>query len=87
MLTDPRNGVGVPRIQLDAAITALLKTVAGSRPKPSPPPVAKGKPAPKPRPVARREPETHDGIRVIDGRDRDASKPNDRGKGEKRIKW
>ena len=77
MLTDPRNGVGVPRIQLDAAIAALLKTVAGSRPEP--------KPAPPP--VARREPETHDGIRVYDGRDRDASEPKDRGKGEKRIKW
>ncbi len=90
MVRDPRNGVSVPRIQLDAAIAALQKAVPGSRPepKPIPTPVAKVKPAPKPKPVARREPVIHDGIRVHDGKkDLEEAKPEDRGKGEKRIKW
>jgi subtilisin family serine protease/outer membrane protein OmpA-like peptidoglycan-associated protein len=77
MLTDPRNGVGVPRIQLDAAIAALLKTVAGAAPKPEP----------APKPAAIRKPEGHDGVRIYGERDGGKAEGIDRGDGEKRIKW
>ncbi len=73
MITDPRNGVAAPRIQLDKAITALQGAVGRARAE-QPPKDGQGAP-PKPKE------KVYDGIRVRD--DRGKSKKE----GEKRIKW
>ncbi|MDP6875055.1 MAG: S8 family serine peptidase [Alphaproteobacteria bacterium] len=73
MVADPRNGITLPRIQLDRAITALQGAVGRVRAE-QPPGTGQGSP-----PEAKEK--VHDGIRVQD--DRGESQKE----GEKRIKW
>lgn len=92
VVIDPRNGVAVPRIKLDAALKVLQKRVAHNRPKPAPKvepkpdPKLVAKPAPKlkPKPQPASKQKVYDGIRVYDGRD-DESKRDEKKSG--RIKW
>ncbi|MBT4491097.1 MAG: S8 family serine peptidase [Rhodospirillaceae bacterium] len=103
MVRDHRNGISVPRIQLDAAVAALQGMAVGKtakprlepKPKPNREAVSRSKPKPRPvrepKPAQKRKKESYDGIRVIDGdssgEDNGEAKPEDQGTGEKRIKW